>query len=229
MQIGDRPRERLLQMGAEALSSAELLAVILGNGTKSLPVMRLADELLSRFGSLMKLADATVAELCQVKGIGQVKAIQLKAALTAGARAVRMPYRHKRRIATPFQAYQIIKEELVQETREIFLVILLDVKSRVITHEIVAIGTLTNSLVHPREVFYPAIRHKAASILLAHNHPSGDLTPSDADLRVTRLVIEAGCLLDIPVLDHLIVGASGYVSMRQEYKDIWKRGEVLHS
>lgn len=218
----DLPRERFLQLGAEALSAAELIAIILGSGTKSLPVLRLAEELLAQFGSLSRLADATVAELCQIRGIGQAKAIQLKASLAAGARAVRMPYKVKRRIATPLQAYQIVKEEMGQQTREIFLVLLLDMKSCLIAQEIVSIGTLTGSLVHPREVFYPAIRHKAASILLAHNHPSGDLTPSEEDVRVTRLLIEAGSLLDIPLQDHLIVGAVGYVSMRQ-----WEEGRKL--
>lgn len=208
-------------MGAEALSARELIAIILGSGTKSMPVMQLAEELMVQFGSLSRLADATVAELRQIKGIGQAKAIQLKASLTAGARAVRVPFKEQQRIATPKQAYQVIKGEISHQTREIFLVLLLDVKSCLIAQEIVAIGTLTSSLVHPREVFYPAIRHKASSILLAHNHPSGDLMPSVEDRRVTRILIEAGKLLDIPVQDHLIAGAGGYVSMRQDFREMW--------
>lgn len=215
----------MLQMGVDALSAAELIAIILGCGTKSLPVMRLADELLARFGSLARLDEATVAELCQVKGIGQAKAIQLKASLAAGARAARMPYKARRRIATPLQAYNCIKEEMSRQSKEICVVLLLDVKSCLISQEIVTIGTLTCSLVHPREVFYPAIRHKSASILIAHNHPSGDAAPSSEDIQVTRLMIEAGGLLEIPVQDHLIIGSSGFVSLRQEYGHLWKRGD----
>lgn len=212
----DRPRERLLHQGAEALSTVELVALILGSGTKSMPVLRLAQELLGRFGSLQRLAEATIAELCQVKGIGQTKAIQLKASFALGTRAARRPDRHKLKIENPQQAYVLIKDELAYESREILLVILLDLKNRLICHEVVAIGTLSNSLVHPREIFYPAIRHKAASLVLAHNHPSGDLTPSKEDLDVTRIVVEAGLLMDIPVQDHLIVGAGGFLSMRQQ-------------
>lgn len=158
----DRPRERLLYLGAEALSTVELLAIILGSGQKNRPVMRVAEELLLRFGSLQKLGEATFTELCAITGIGPAKAIQVKAAFTLGARAARPVMKAKCRIQTPVEAYHLVKAELASETRELFLAILLDVKSQLICYEVVAIGTLSTNLIHPREVFYPAIRHKAA-------------------------------------------------------------------
>lgn len=212
----DRPRERLLRTGPEALSSAELIALILGSGTKSMPVLQLAHEILSRFGCLSKLAEATVQELCQIKGVGQAKAIQLKACFNLGARASRQTIPPKYKIEHPAHAYHLIKEELENEKRELFVVVLLDVKNYVINHQIVAVGTLSQTLVHPREVFYPAIRHKAASLILAHNHPSGDPTPSSEDYAVTTQLIDVGGVIGISVNDHLIIGQQAYISLRRQ-------------
>ncbi len=211
----DRPRERLLRFGPDSLSLIELIAVILGSGSKTMPVLQLAQELVARFGGLQQLTEATLAELLEIKGIGLVKAVQLKAALNLGSRASRQQIKSRYRIEHPSHAYQLIKDELENESREVFVVILQDTKGFLICHEVVSIGSLSQTLVHPREVFYPAIRHKAASLLVAHNHPSGDPTPSAQDLELTRLLLEAGRLIGIPLHDHLIIGKHSYLSLRQ--------------
>lgn len=211
----ERPRERLMRCGAESLTAAELIAVLLGSGTKSAPVLQLAQEIVARFESLQKLGDATIEELCQIKGIGVAKAIQLRAAFNLGVRISRQALAPKFKIEHPLHAYHLVKDELQFEKREVFVVILQDAKGCSIGHHIVAIGTLTHAPVHPREVFYPAIRHKAVSLILVHNHPSGDLTPSKQDCELTKKLIEAGRIVGIPVNDHLIVSEQGYLSLRQ--------------
>lgn len=211
----ERPREKLLQQGGEALSSTELIAVIIGSGTKAKPVMQLAQEVIMHFGSLQKLADATVEEICQIKGIGKAKGMQLKAACTLGLKLSKQVIPPKYRIENPLHVYHLVKDELEQEKRELLVVVLQDVRGNVICHRVVAVGTLTNTLVHPREVFYPAIRHKAASLILVHNHPSGDPTPSPEDHQITKTLIQVGQLLSIPVNDHVIIGDKSFVSMRQ--------------
>lgn len=212
----ERPRERLMHHGAEALSTVELIAILLGSGTKAKPVLQLAQEILAQFGSLAQLAEATVEELQQIKGIGTTKAIQFKAALSLGLRLSRQVILPGTRLDQPTSVYHLLKDVIRDEKRELFIVILQDVKQCLICYEVVSVGTLSNSLVHPREVFYPAIRHKAASLILAHNHPSGDPEPSLQDYRVTELLIEAGQLIGIPINDHLIIGHQGYVSLRKK-------------
>jgi len=212
----DRPRERLARFGAEAMSSADLIAIILGSGMKGRPVQQLAHEVISNFGTLKGLSEATVEELRQIKGLGVAKAIQLKAALSLGMRLSRHAVCPKYKIENPVHAYNLLKDEFANEKREHFIVILLDVKGYVINHQVIAIGTLSQTLVHPREVFYPAIRHKAAGLILAHNHPSGDPTPSKEDFEVTELLVKAGGLVSIPVHDHVIIAETGYHSLRQK-------------
>lgn len=213
--VEDRPRERLARCGAEALSTVELVAILLGSGTKSCPVLQLAHAIVTRFGCLQALTEATLSELMTIKGVGLAKAIQLKAAFSLGMRTARQTIAPKYRIEHPLHAYHLIKEELERETRELFIVILQDTKGYVICHEVVSIGSLSKTIVHPREVFYPAIRHKAASLIVAHNHPSGDPSPSVQDRELTQTLVEAGRYIGIPVHDHLIVGHGCYVSLRQ--------------
>lgn len=172
--------------------------------------------MISHFGSLQQVAEATVEELRQVKGIGFAKALQLKAVFSLGQRLSKHVFSTKYKIEHPVHAYHLVKDELQEEKREFFVVILQDAKGYAIGQHIVAIGTLTQVPVHPREVFYPAIRHKAASIILVHNHPSGDLTPSSQDCELTLKLIEAGRVIGIPVNDHLIVSVQGYLSLRQK-------------
>jgi DNA repair protein RadC len=212
----DRPRERLLRHGPESLSSAELIAIILGSGTKTNPILQLAQDIISRFGTIKRLAEATVEELCEIKGVGPAKAIQLRASLSLGLRVSNGVQQVKSRIQSPIDAYRLLRGELEHEKRELFVIILLDVRGYVINHQVVSIGTLSSAPIHPREVFYPAIRHKAASIVLAHNHPSGDPTPSKEDYEITKMLVEAGALMGIGVNDHIIVGEQGYVSLREK-------------
>lgn len=212
----DRPRERLLKHGADAISTAELIAIILGSGMKGMPVLQLAQQVIARFGSLEKLAEATIQEICEIKGMGQAKAIQLLAAINLGMRASRTTAILKEKILNPRQAYLLIKDKIKNEKKEHIVVVLLDAKGCVIHTQTVAIGTLTKSLVHPREIFNPAIRHNAASIILAHNHPSGDPTPSLEDLETTEQLIAAGQLIGIAINDHLIIGDNTYISIRQQ-------------
>lgn len=215
MPEAERPRERLVRYGAESLSAAELIAIILGSGTKHAPVLHLAQLMLAKFGTLEQLADATLQELCQVKGIGPAKAIQLKAVFNLALRLSKQNIAAKYKIEHPVHAYHLVKDELLLEKRELFVVILQDAKGCSLGYHIVSIGTLTETPVHPREVFYPAIRHKAVTIILVHNHPSGDLTPSKHDCELTKKLINVGQMVGIPVNDHIIISDQGYLSLRQ--------------
>lgn len=212
----ERPRERFMLHGPEVMTSAELIAIVLGNGMRGCSVLDLARSLLRHFGSLSALADATVEELCSIKGIGQAKAIQLKAIFNLGVRLSSCSPLAKFRVDNPLKAYHLVKDQLELEKREVVLALLLDTKGFVTTSQVISIGTLSHSLVHPREVFYSAIRHKAASVILAHNHPSGDPTPSPEDLEITKALVEAGKLLQISLEDHIIVGQNRFVSLREE-------------
>lgn len=212
----ERPRERLARFGAESLSTAELIAIILGSGSKAKPILQLAHEIVARFGGLRQLAEATLSELLEIKGIGLAKAIQIQAAVNLGMRVSRQVMTPKYRIEHPSHAYYLLKNELEYEKREQFVVILQDVKGYVICHEVISIGSLSQTLVHPREVFYPAIRHKAASLIVAHNHPSGDPTPSPQDLELTKILVKVSSLMNIPLHDHIIIGQQRYVSLRQQ-------------
>lgn len=211
----ERPRERLARQGSAALSDAELLAILLGSGMRGKSVLHLAQELLIQIGSLDKLATSSLEELQAIQGLGPAKALQLTA-LFALARRLSTPHAKKDEpIVHAAQAYGLIREQLERETRELFVVLLQDIRYRLICMELVAIGTLSQVIVHPREVFYPAIRHKAASLIVAHNHPSGDPTPSPQDRHLTSTLIETGRLLGIPVTDHLIIGHSSFFSLRE--------------
>lgn len=211
--LSERPRERLRHQGAEALSTIELLAILLSTGTKKTPVLDLSAKLLSHFGSLTRLIHSSVEELIEIDGIGPAKAIQLKAALALAQKAFQESHPTPLTITTP-EAYELVRHELASLKQEALYVVLKDVKGRLISVEKVSIGTLSEVLVHPREVFFPAVRHKASSLILAHNHPSGDPTPSKNDLVMTRHLINSSRIMGIGLDDHLIVGASSYVSLK---------------
>jgi len=153
--------------------------------------------------------------------MGIAKSIQLKAAINLGIRASKDLFEAQTRLENPIQAYRLIKDEMKNEKRELFIAIFLDVRAQVICHEIIAIGTLSQTTVHPREFFYPAIRHKAASVIIAHNHPSGDPTPSIEDIELTKKLIEAGKMMHILIRDHLIIGKNQFVSLRKHEKIIF--------
>jgi len=214
-----RPREKLLSQGESTLNDHELLAIILGNGTRSTSVLELANRLLDTYISLRRLQDASQEELTQIKGIGPAKAASIKAALEIGRRVAgdierRVPIR------SPEDVKQIAQQELIPEMRnhdrEHFLVLYLDRKGGLIVKELVSVGGLHSSIVHPREVFKTAVKRSAASVILAHNHPSGDPTPSQDDINITRRLVEAGSIIGIEVLDHVVVGESNYCSLKEK-------------
>jgi DNA repair protein RadC len=211
----ERPRERLARLGPDVLSHVELIAVLLGSGTKGKSVFALSYELLSHFGSLSSLLDASIADLCQVKGLGQAKAVQLKAALSLALRVYREKAMPTETLNTPLKAYLWVRDLISFEKREVFGAILLDAKGAPLRWEIISVGTLTQALVHPREVFYPAIRYLAASLILVHNHPSGDPTPSGQDRHLTRQLITVSRSVSIPIMDHLIIGKRHFISLKE--------------
>jgi DNA repair protein RadC len=210
----ERPREKLCERGPEALSDAELLAILLVTGASNtgLTALDCSRMLLQEHLNLRNMTRASSAELCRIPGVGPVKASRIQAALEIGRRVVSQ----KRKMGTIFQISQDVFDtysvRLRDAKQETFTVILLDSKNRFLREETVALGSLNQSIVHPREVFRPAIRGAAASVILVHNHPSGDPSPSDEDVRVTERLVEAGKLLGIRVLDHIIVGEGRYFS-----------------
>ncbi len=202
----ERPRERLLKRGAEALKTAELLAILLRTGTSERPVLELADFLLAHFGSLEALSRAPVGELIKIKGVGEAKAIELKAAFALAARLARSEA-EARAIESAEDVARLLGEEMRLLDYESVRVVCLNTKHRVLAVEEVTRGTLNESLFHPREALRPAVARQAHAVILVHNHPSGNSRPSDADLHVTRQMREAGKLLQIELLDHVILGA----------------------
>ncbi len=213
--LDERPRERLERDGIGALSHAELIAIVLGNGTQGKSVLDLAQELLEQFGSLENLLDASTVELMQIKGIGKAKAILLKAVFGLALKCRRPFKTEKYMISSAKDAYDLAQAEIAHIPQEVLLVILRDVRGSLIHFEKVAIGTLSQVLVHPREVFYPAVRYKAYSLIIAHNHPSGDPKPSQTDLELTRSLIQASQVMSIRFDDHLIVCRDRFISLRE--------------
>ena len=217
----DRPRERLAAHGAEVLRNAELIAILLRTGTKGVSAIHIADQLLARFPTLDELARASLSDLAKTKGIGRDKAIALKSAFTLAQRMAREIRAELPLLETPDQVANLLREEYRQITVETFKVVLLNRRNRLIRIENVSQGTVDSILIHPREVFRHAIAANATGIILAHNHPSGDPTPSSADLSATGDIVRAGQVLKIDVLDHVIIGmrtegrAKDYFSIRQ--------------
>lgn len=211
----ERPRERLLQFGAEALSNAELLAILIRTGTISESAVKLADKVLAAAGDLRNLVDLTVEQLETIKGIGKAKALQLKAGIELGRRLSRSGLQDMPLIKSPKDAADLVSDELKYLQKEHFVVLFLNTKNRVIGKETLSIGSLNASIVHPREVFRSAIQRSSASIICAHNHPSGDPAPSQEDIEVTRRLRDAGQLIGITMLDHLIIADQSFVSMKE--------------
>ena len=212
---GERPRERLLRYGANALSNAELLAIILRTGSRDENVIRMAQRLLATFGGLTGLAQANTAELTAAKGLGPAKAAQLKAALELGRRLLIESPQERPRITLPSDAANLVMSEMSLLEKEHLRVMLLDTRNYVLSTPTVAIGSLNANLVRVGEIFREAIRANSAAFILLHNHPSGDPAPSAADIALTRQVVEAGELLGIEVVDHLIIGRQRFVSLKE--------------
>ena len=210
----ERPRERLVKFGEQALSVQELLQLILGRGIAGESVVITAQKLLSQFGSLQKLAEASIEELFSVKGIGLAKATQMKAAFEIGRRLSTQatPYKSKE-LTDPEKVYRLIKNKLKDYHKEHFYIIVLNSRNWSVAE--VSMGSLNASTVHPREVFAEAIKNKAASVIFVHNHPSGDPEPSEGDLITTKRLVEAGKILEIEVIDHIIITNNNFLSFKE--------------
>ena len=217
----ERPRERLVAQGADALSQAELIAILLRTGLKGVNAVEIGRQLVQKYGSLQSLAQASLEDLQRVKGIGRAKAVTLVAAFTLARKMAAERGGESQVLDTPEAVANLMREDNRLRRVETFQVLLLNTRRRLIRAAEISDGTLDTLLVHPREVFEKAITAGAAAIVLVHNHPSGDPTPSEADIKVTRDLIRAGQLLKIEVLDHVIIGRAtqerpkDYVSLRE--------------
>ncbi|MDR1160295.1 MAG: DNA repair protein RadC [Syntrophomonadaceae bacterium] len=210
-----RPREKLLFHGETLMTDAEILAIILRNGTLKVNVLTLADQIINHYGNLRSLKDSSVEELMTIKGVGEAKAITIKAALELGRR-IALSYSNKMAIKNPEDVKNAVMEEMRYFDREHFRAMYLDRKSCLIVMEDISVGGLHSSAVHPREVFKTALKRSAASIILIHNHPSGDPTPSPDDIEVTKRLIEVSKIMGIDIIDHIIIGENKFCSLKRQ-------------
>jgi len=213
--VDERPRERLVKFGEQALSAQELLQLILGRGSAGESVAVTAQKLLTQFGSLQKLAEASIEELSLIKGIGLAKASQIEAAFEISRRLSTQTESYKsKELSDPGKVYRLIKSKLKDYHKEHFYIIPIDSRNWSIAE--VSVGSLNASVVHPREVFAEAIKSKAASVIFAHNHPSGDPEPSEDDLEITKRLVESGKILGIEVIDHIIIAKDDFFSFKNK-------------
>ncbi|TAL60876.1 MAG: JAB domain-containing protein [Bacteroidetes bacterium] len=213
----DRPREKLLSKGRHVLTDAELIAILIGSGTRNETAVELSKRILSNFGnSLNELAKLSVKDLVKFKGIGEAKAISIVAALELGRRRKETEITKREKITSSKDIFQVVYSQFLDLPHEEFHVLLLNRFNAVIRKEFVSRGGVSGTVVDPKIIFKIALEHLASSIILCHNHPSGNLRPSDQDISLTKKLKEAGALLEIPILDHLIVSDTGYLSFADE-------------
>jgi DNA repair protein RadC len=211
----ERPRERLQSYGPGSLSTSELLAIILRTGTKSESVINLGSRLLAQFDGLAGIARASFSDLCNVHGLGVAKAAQLKAALELGKRLMVASPEERPQVKSPTDVANLLMMEMGFLDQEHLRVVLLDTKNRVLGMPTIYIGSINTSVLRVGELFREAIKANSAAVIVVHNHPSGDPTPSPEDVRITQQLVEAGKLLDVEVVDHLIIGQQRYVSLKE--------------
>nr|WP_238988260.1 DNA repair protein RadC [Filibacter tadaridae] len=214
--IADRPRERMINQGAASLSNQELIAILLRTGTKDESVLVLANRILSSFDKIQDLKDATIEEMMSVKGVGKAKAVQLLAAAEIGKRLYRKHSEGRYTIRSPEDAASFLMTDMSSLTQEHFVVLFLNVKNEVLHKQTIFIGSLNSSIVHPRDIFREAVKRSAASIIVAHNHPSGNPSPSPEDIEVTKRLIEAGSIMGIELIDHVIIGDHRFISLKEK-------------
>ena len=216
MDLSIRPRERLLKYGVESLGSDELLAIILRCGTKSISVKDLSNDIINKIG-INNLENATIEELTSIKGIKEAKAISILAAIELGKRVLKKDSSNivinNNRII-----YDLLKYDFINAYQEHFVALFLDTKNKLIAKETIFKGTISYSTIHPREIFKLAVKHSAYSIIVVHNHPSGNSTPSSADIELTKKLQDSGNMIGIPVLDHIIIGNNNYYSFYDNKK-----------
>lgn len=213
--LGERPRERMQYYGPTALSNAELLAILLRVGSAGENVVALSTRLLAEFGGLAGLAKASFSDLASIKGVGTAKTAQLKAAIELGRRLLITSPDARPQITSPLDAANLLMLEMGGLEQEHLRTLLLDTKNRVLASPTVYVGNVNSSIIRVSEVFREAVRENATAMIVAHNHPSGDPTPSPEDVSVTRSIVEAGSLLGIDVLDHLVIGHQRFVSLKE--------------
>lgn len=214
--LADRPRERLIRQGADSLSNQELIAILLRTGTKQESVLALANRILTSFDKIQDLQHATLEECMKVKGIGQAKAVQILAAVELGKRVHRKYSEERYVIRSPEDAANYLMTDMASLQQEHFVALFLNVKNEVLHKETIFIGSLSASIVHPRELFREAVKRSAASIICAHNHPSGNPAPSPEDIEVTKRLVAAGTMMGIDVLDHLVIGNHQFISLKEK-------------
>ncbi len=212
----ERPRERLKNFGPEALSAQELLALVIGMGIPGKSVMNIAQELLTRFGSIQEISNATTEELTTIIGIGFAKAIRIKACFELGKRQDYETIAKDIDIKNPQSVVKAIRSKIQDKAKEHFKLIILNTRNKVVGITNISTGTLNSNLVHPREVFKEAIRNNAASVILSHNHPSGNPEPSEEDKEITQRLVEAGKIIGINVLDHVVIGKNNFYSFKEK-------------
>lgn len=214
--VSDRPRERLVRQGASSLSNQELIAILLRTGTKQESVLHLANRVLTYFEQIQELKNASIEEITAVKGIGQAKAVQLLAAVELGKRLSQQKTDDKFTIRLPKDAATYLMADMTSLNQEHFVTLFLNVKNQILHKQTIFIGSLNASIVHPREIFREAVKRSAASIICAHNHPSGNPAPSTEDIDVTKRLVEAGQLMGIELLDHVIIGDHQFISLKEK-------------
>ncbi len=217
----EKPRERFISNGVDSLSNVELISIVLRTGTKNKSVKELSIDILNEV-SLHELANINYVSLSNIKGMGKVKAITLLSAIELGKRV----YSKKDliyKISNNVDLYNLVKDDMVNKLQEMFMVVFLDNKSYLIDKKIIFLGTVNYSMVIPRDIFREAVKYNATSILLVHNHPGGSCNPSNEDVELTKKLIYLGDMLEIPVMEHIIIGNGGYYSFRDEMMDIFSR------
>lgn len=212
----DRPRERLFTKGPSFLSNTELLSIILGKGFRGRSVNLLSEQVLSMFNGLTGLKKVSTSELFSIKGIGLAKACQIVACIEISRRLSESPVIRSNPIDSSDKVYELIRPYLLSRQKEHFILVSLDSRKKLIAIDNISIGSLDHTIVHPREVFKTAINRRAASVILAHNHPSGDPEPSIDDITITERLISVSLTIGIPIIDHIIVGEGGYISLKKE-------------
>ena len=213
----ERPREKLMNHGLSYLSNAELIAVLLRTGTKSKSALDLAAEILSiEENGILFLSDCAPEQLAQINGVGTAKACQILAGIELGRRISTKPRDKRARVESPQSIVSLFMEEMRYFKKEVFNILLLNTKGEIIGIEKIAVGDLSCTIIHPREVFLPAIKRSAAVVAFVHNHPSGDPTPSKDDIDMTRKLVEAGKIVGVAVWDHVVIGDGRYCSFKEE-------------
>lgn len=215
MPLDERPREKLINYGVKSLSNVELLAILLRTGSKKKSAIDLSREIINSFDGVKNLANVSYEELTSINGIGRAKSCQLIASLELNKRISLAGLVESRKITSPEDVYNYFSELLKYDKREQFITILLNTKNEIITHLTISVGSLNSSIVHPREVFNAAVKKSAAAMVLLHNHPSGNPAPSKNDKNITNRIIEAGSILGIDILDHIIIGYDRYYSFKE--------------